>query len=54
VLHGILHHVCEHMAAVSMLATKHVAIALQLQIYEDADGSRKEEITLLKGEDPMQ
>lgn len=27
---------------------------MQLQIYEDADGSRKEEITLLKGEDPMQ
>lgn len=26
----------------------------QLEIYEDADGSRKEEITSLKGEDPMQ
>ena len=41
-------------ALLSMLAAKHVANALQLQIYEDADGSRKEEITLLKGEDPMQ
>jgi hypothetical protein len=54
VLHGILHHVCEHTAVLSMLAARRVAFALQLQIYEDADGSRKEEITLLKGEDPMQ
>ena len=32
---------------------KHM-LHMQLQIYEDKDGARKEEITALKGEDPMQ
>lgn len=30
------------------------AADMQLQIYEDADNARREEITSLKGEDPMQ
>jgi hypothetical protein len=54
---GILQHASED--ACSMRCCRRVLqrarlYALQLQVYEDADGSRKEEITSLKGEEPLQ